>query len=192
VGSRSAPIGTPPRTSSYNIINDFGRTWPGSHFKANLHFFRSLLKALNSPDGSSPRRPIWRDGVDGIPQAVKIRILHRRLLDHREQMADRAGMAVRPYHNRGVASSDVTHQAGHYRQPRLTSVSVFPVHCDAAGGAPQREHDACTNLQYSCKRMFDGVAVTKRRGRNRPVRQLAGAGDGRDQNRPVQLAIVIS
>ena len=71
----------------------------------------------------------------GIAQAAEMRALRLELLDDGEQVADRAGEAVEPDHDQGLAGADLAQQARQHRPAAIGAGGVLLEHRGAAGGA---------------------------------------------------------
>jgi hypothetical protein len=72
--------------------------------------------------------------VDRIAQATKMRAAGFELLDHREQVADRAGEPVQPDHDEGFVRADLTEQAREDRAAAIGAGGVFLEDGVATGG----------------------------------------------------------
>jgi len=71
--------------------------------------------------------------IDRIAQAAEMRATGLKLLDDGEQMADRAGEAVKPDHDQGFAGGDVAQQACQHRPLAINTGSVLFEYCGTAG-----------------------------------------------------------
>jgi hypothetical protein len=64
-----------------------------------------------------------------------MRAVALKLFDDRKQVADRAGEAVQPDHDQGLAGADLAQQTGQHRAAAIGPGSVLLVHDVATGSA---------------------------------------------------------
>ena len=78
---------------------------------------------------------MWRRGVDRISQAAKMATADFELFDDGEQVADRAGEAIEPDHDEGLAGADLAQQARQHGAAAIGAGGVLLEDRVATGGA---------------------------------------------------------
>ena len=92
------------------------------------------LELSDRPQHLQGEHPLWRHGVDRISQAAKMPAAGFELFNDGEQVADRAGEAIEPDHDEGLAGADLAQQARQHGAAAIGAGGVLLEDRVATGG----------------------------------------------------------
>ena len=128
--------------------------------KAGLGAFgdKGAFELSDRPQHLQGEHPLWRRGVDRVSQAAKMPTAGFKLLNDGEQVADRAGEAIEPDHDEGLAGADLAQQARQHGAAAIGAGGVLLEDRLATGGAQFVALRICTLLLGGDPRIADQTA----------------------------------